>query len=147
MSIPANIIIAWSGAINEIPNGWAFCDGNNQTPDLRNRFIIGAGNLYALNSTGGSKDSVLGIHSHTPNVSTSTSHTHSLAVGSFTSGVTTASTGPEGNAFNPRTISNTTNAGNSNHTHTINFETVGEDPTDKNLPPYYALAFIMKEAE
>ena len=41
-----NIIVIWSGAIVDIPTGWALCDGNNETPDLRDRFVIGAGGSY-----------------------------------------------------------------------------------------------------
>lgn len=41
-----NIIVLWSGAIVDIPAGWALCDGNNGTPDLRNAFVIGAGDLF-----------------------------------------------------------------------------------------------------
>ena len=40
-----NIIVLWSGAIVDIPAGWALCDGNNGTPDLRDVFIVGAGSL------------------------------------------------------------------------------------------------------
>lgn len=46
-----NMIVIWSGAIVDIPAGWALCDGNNGTPDLRNKFIIGAGDTYAVNDT------------------------------------------------------------------------------------------------
>lgn len=42
-----NIIVLWSGAIADIPAGWALCDGNNTTPDLRDRFIVGAGGAYS----------------------------------------------------------------------------------------------------
>lgn len=42
----ANMIMIWSGAIVDIPAGWALCDGNNGTPDLRNKIVIGAGDTY-----------------------------------------------------------------------------------------------------
>lgn len=44
--LPAGTIVLWSGAANNIPSGWVLCNGGNGTPDLRNKFIIGAGNLY-----------------------------------------------------------------------------------------------------
>jgi len=47
-------IIAWSGAILNIPVGWSLCDGSNGTPDLRNRMLIGAGDTYIVGATGGS---------------------------------------------------------------------------------------------
>lgn len=43
----------WSGAVNAIPAGWALCNGENGTPDLRNRFIVGAGDEYSVGDTGG----------------------------------------------------------------------------------------------
>ena len=43
INLPKGIIVSWYGSIKEIPKGWALCDGNNTTPDLRNRFIIGGG--------------------------------------------------------------------------------------------------------
>ncbi len=42
-----SIIVLWSGAVVDIPAGWALCDGNNGTPDLRDRFVIGAGGTWA----------------------------------------------------------------------------------------------------
>lgn len=47
-----NIIVLWSGAIVDIPAGWALCDGNNNTPDLRDKFIIGAGGAQAPDAEG-----------------------------------------------------------------------------------------------
>ncbi|MBA7678649.1 hypothetical protein ES703_86927 [subsurface metagenome] len=46
-----NIIVLWSGAIVDIPAGWALCDGNNGTPDLRDCFVIGAGSIFAPDAT------------------------------------------------------------------------------------------------
>ena len=52
--IPIGGIIIWSGAQNAIPQYWQLCDGTNGTPDLRDRFIVGAGNNYTVGATGGS---------------------------------------------------------------------------------------------
>ena len=52
-TIPVGGIIMWSGAISAIPAGWALCDGNNGTPNLKDRFVVGAGNNYGVNATGG----------------------------------------------------------------------------------------------
>jgi len=46
-AIPAGVIVMWSGPVATIPNGWAFCDGNNGTPDLRGHFIGAYGQLGA----------------------------------------------------------------------------------------------------
>ena len=51
--VPSGVIMMWSGAANAIPSGYILCDGSNGTPDLRNRFVIGAGSNYAVGATGG----------------------------------------------------------------------------------------------
>ena len=61
-NVPSGIIVIWSGSVDSIPEGWALCDGTNGTPDLRNRFVVGAGNRYALGAAGGS--TVSGYHNH-----------------------------------------------------------------------------------
>ena len=48
------IIAIWSGAVVDIPFGWHLCDGSSGTPDLRDKFVVGAGNSYAVGATGGS---------------------------------------------------------------------------------------------
>lgn len=56
-TIPAGIIVMWSGLIVNIPSGWLLCDGTNGTPDLRNLFIKGAD---------GDPGSTGGAATHTP---------------------------------------------------------------------------------
>ncbi len=46
----------WSGAVDAIPNGWTLCNGQNNTPDLKNRFIVGAGDEYSVGDVGGVKE-------------------------------------------------------------------------------------------
>ena len=65
--IPHGAIIMWSGAVNEIPDGWTLCDGSNGSPDLRDKFILGAGGV--LPQSGGTLN-----HSHL-----GPSHTHSIS--------------------------------------------------------------------
>lgn len=45
--IPTGLICLWSGAADALPAGWALCNGSNGTPDLRGRFLVGAGGSYA----------------------------------------------------------------------------------------------------
>ena len=52
-SFVKGMIIDWYGASNKVPTGWHICDGTNGTPDLRNKFVIGAGGSYSLSATGG----------------------------------------------------------------------------------------------
>ena len=66
--VPRGGVILWHGASNAVPKGWAICDGTNGTPDLRDRFVIGAGGKYGLDATGGAA-------SATPEVSTGTAKT------------------------------------------------------------------------
>ena len=80
--VPAGTIVMFNSAT--APSGWALCDGNNSTPDLRDKFIVGAGNSYNQGSTGGSKDAVVISHSHgTGNLSTGNDGSHSHTSGNF----------------------------------------------------------------
>lgn len=63
----------WSGAIVDIPAGWQICDGTNGTPDLRNRFVVGAGDSFDPDDTGGAT-----THDHD---FTSDGHTHGVEAG------------------------------------------------------------------
>jgi len=46
-------IVMWAGDIADIPAGWHLCNGTLGTPDLRNKFIVGAGSTYVPGDTGG----------------------------------------------------------------------------------------------
>jgi hypothetical protein len=141
-NIPSGIITMWSGTIATIPSGWLLCNGSSGTPDLRNRFIIGAfsdttGVAYttitgANTQTGGTKDAIVVSHTHTATV-TDPGHLHTSAVkaSTITSGTEAngALDGNTGTAVTGITVANST---------------TGSSGTDQNLPPYYALAFIMK---
>jgi microcystin-dependent protein len=136
-TIPVGGIIMWSGSIASIPTGWALCDGSNGTPNLRDRFVVGAGNVYSVAATGGSADAIVVSHSHTMQTGGSHDHTFGFSVGSF-------------NNFALQVISeryvnpngSTTTSTHAGHTHTI--DSAGSSGTNANLPPYYALAFIMR---
>jgi len=52
-AIPAGTIAIWSGSVASIPSGWYLCNGANGTPNLRDRFVVGAGSSYAVGATGG----------------------------------------------------------------------------------------------
>lgn len=72
--IPRGCIVMWSGTIANIPTGWHLCDGTNGTPNLMDRFIVGAGMVYTPNTSGGS--STIAAHTHTATGSTSTDGLH-----------------------------------------------------------------------
>lgn len=77
-SVNAGIIAIWEGALVDVPSGWAICDGDNGTPDLRDRFVIGAGATYDPDDTGGSA-----THTH---LFSSNAHNHTLVGGAFIDG-------------------------------------------------------------
>ena len=117
--VPPGVIVAWWGALDAIPSGWAFCDGTNGTPDLRGRFIFGG---VSPGATGGSADAFLPRHSHSywlkapwPVAEFCEDGNKQIAipgaVESFENGTTGAA---------------------------------GGDGSGKNLPPYMVLGYIMK---
>jgi microcystin-dependent protein len=92
-AIPSGVIFLWSGSVATIPSGWALCNGSSGTPDLRNRFVVGAGSTYSVGDTGGANTVTLDatmIPSHTHTVtttgSTSSENAHSHTFSGTTSG-------------------------------------------------------------
>ena len=144
--IPSGVIVMWSGSIASIPTGWVLCDGNNSTPNLRDRFVIAAGSSYAVAATGGSKDAVVVAHSHSGSVSGTTGgaggHSHNITLSSQTGG----GTQPLGAVNNSAGTGSTQAVGDHSHSFSGSFSTssAGVSGTNANLPPYYALAYIMK---
>ncbi len=144
--IPSGTIVMWSG--NRIPNGWKLCNGSNGTPDLRNRFIVGAdpnirsGNEYYLGKKGGQKKVTLGINEMP-------SHNHSIydpghahvtywhyPIAKKDSGAPSHYIGADGRCYTDyRVQSSKTN---------IRINHRGGNQAHENRPPYYALYYIMK---
>jgi len=142
----AGMIILWSGAEVDIPTGFTLCNGQNNTPDLRSRFVVGAGTggNYSVNATGGSADATLVSHQHGAGSYSAVSdgaHTHNY---NFRSGTERADN-DEDHARNSGVQQYTTSSDGS-HTHSISgsSSTEGSSATNANLPPYYALCYIMK---
>jgi microcystin-dependent protein len=137
-SFTAGMIMLWSGSIGSIPSGWVLCDGNNSTPNLTDRFIVGAGSSYAVGGTGGSADSIVVAHTHTATSSvTDPGHSHNMGrnVVSFSSAGAVAT----GTGTGVQTSSATTGI-----TVGTTIDSTGASGTGANIPPYYALAYIMK---
>jgi len=132
-SVPQGIILLWESAT--IPSGWTVCDGTSGTPDLRGRFIYGAGTI-AANTTGGSADAIMVSHTHSSSVSDPT-HNHEEYYYDGGGGGHGLS-GATNNFINSRQTS--TEVTNCNFT--VNNQ--GVSGTNANLPPYYALRYIMK---
>lgn len=107
-TIPAGVILLWSGSIASIPSGWLLCDGTSGTPNLRDRFVVGAGTTYAVNATGGVAATTL-IEANLP------SHTHSISGSGTTSTVDIN-----------HTHSGTTGTESANHVHGFSAQTGGQ---------------------
>lgn len=134
------MIMMWSGSVGSIPAGWALCDGASGTPDLRNRFIIGAGSTYSPGATGGSADAIVVSHSHTASsVVTDPGHTHSIGYYPNLRGVGGGANLSDGDVGFKATTSEFTGISVA-----TTVGSTGAAGTNANLPPYYALAFIMK---
>ena len=138
-TLPSGMILLWSGSIGSIPAGYLLCDGTSSTPDLRNSFIIGAGSTYSVNQTGGSADAIVVSHTHTATV-TDPGHTHTISVNNQSNVNDSTSGGDNRPATGTSTL-----ATNSNTTGiTVANATAGTSGTGANLPPYFALCYIMK---
>ena len=121
-SFVAGMIIIWSGAANAIPTGYVLCDGNNSTPNLEGKFVVGAAasGSYAVGNTGGAETVTL-TEAQMP------SHVHHFLIQD-------GSTSPMGYAQS----ANGTNIG------WAGTNSKGGDQAHENRPPYYALCYIMK---
>ncbi len=166
VGVPSGCIILWSGAANAIPSGFVLCNGQNSTPDLRNRFVVGAysdsanaawPNL-APGDTGGSADAIVVTHTHgdgsyATNTATLTGQIRGISesfagFGGSASGVFTK--------FGGATLGGTPGSPDSNACGGVNFNgdhshnvsgtsgSTGSSGDDANLPPYYSLCYIMK---
>jgi hypothetical protein len=139
-TIPVGLISLWSGSIGSIPSGWALCNGSNGTPDLRDRFIVAAGSTYAVGATGGTADAIVVTHTHTATV-TDPGHVHPpLSPLSFCS-LSGGGSAPPGGGNLLTTMSTT---GSAVTGISVSNASAGSSGTNANLPPYYALAYIMK---
>jgi hypothetical protein len=151
------MIMMWYGTTSNVPYGWQLCNGDNGTPDLRDRFVIGAGAAYNTNTQGGAASNTAitasnGAHSHagiTGNTALSIAqmpnHTHPASgtvltvsgtgyfihqAGQQTGGTSTLVANTGGGQGHDHTISS-----DGAHTHSVVVSTI---------PPYYALCYIMK---
>ena len=77
------VVTMFAGTILQIPTGWALCDGNYGTPDLRDKFVLGAGLTFAVGAEGG-----VTVHNH---AFTGDGHDHTLSIGAGVAGGATYS--------------------------------------------------------
>lgn len=150
--VPRGVIVMFSG--NAVPAGWAFCNGQNGTPDLRDRFVKGANEITSVKTGGGSKTNTyhptgtVTVDSHTLSIAEMPSHSHSLIRaynGVYANGYHRPSQGLGGyeDIINGRTDDWLSKVGgNQGHSHTASFK--GADYVQDNEPQHWILAFIMK---
>ena len=155
-TIPVGGIILWSGAITAVPDGWALCDGSQNTPDLRGRFVMGAGGsgYRGVGATGGAETITLTVgqlpaHNHVVSGSTSAggAHTHPFRTyhanfshaGSATEGSTKWDGDGEWTDYGA-----VLSAGDHSHTFNVTSASTGSGQAIDKLPPFYSLAYIMR---
>jgi microcystin-dependent protein len=167
--LPKGSIVMWTQ--NEIPKGWLMCNGQNGTPDLRNRFIVGVGSNYKLNDTGGADTVVLNVNqipAHTHNVSCNSKrqkrqgffgplvdyiepnqtdlagrHDHGVIVRESDGNVRGKTNESILNHQGGDVISSVD--GNHQHKCHITINNNGDNQPHENRPPYFSLIYIMKE--
>lgn len=160
VSIPAGTIFLWSGSTASIPSGWVICNGSNGTPDLRNEFVVGAGDTYSVDGSGGAANVTVGStnlpshshswsattgaggdHSHNHNFNTGNSGSHSHGGNTSNVGNHTHSGGGVGAAirmsFNNSTFkgygaANANSGGAGSHSHNISTNNTGSHSHNYN---------------
>lgn len=179
--VPARGIIMWSGTLAEIPAGWALCNGSNGTPNLADRFILGAHPGRLPGNTGGAfsyavatdaqgthshsgataghaiTEAQMPSHQHGGGTDAQGHHDHALPLNTVNFGLAgnpagmTAVSGlngairTEAGGSHAHNIATDFRGGNQAHVHGIFADgNHAHNVTVPNVPPYYALAFIMK---
>lgn len=158
-SIPKGTILPWYGQSSDIPEGFALCDGTKGTPDLRNRFLVGAGSNYALGDTGGEDQVTLtgtqiGNHYHywgsQSHYRSGQSKSNVLKVISGKYDENSFASAPFPSGYNHISyldaVTLSLSHSPSEYRSYITSLAVGTAAQEahENLPPYYALYYIMK---
>ena len=153
--LPKGTIVAWNGS--KVPQGWALCDGKNNTPDLRGRFILGSGSNWK--GSGGSSTKNIQLvnmpkHNHGGYTIGSGYHNHSfsdnhrlVSVDSYTHRASSRGGGQYnaldmGNSNQLKNLSDITTNEDGYHRHSIKSD--GSSQPMDIMPPYYVLAWIMR---
>lgn len=150
MSLPTGTVAIWVGATVDIPSGWTLCDGSGNAPDLRDKFVAGAGSLYSQGQTGGShtvsvSESQIASHIHpggTLSTDTNGAHSHNYEKRDKNEVFSDS----QKNYYQDSTLFESSSMSGGDHTHTLsgNSGNTGNGNAHENKPPYYALAYIYK---
>lgn len=154
--VPVGTILAWYGKLDAIPEGYALCNGANGTPDLRNRFLVGAGDEYALGDTGGEKEVKLeapqvGSHYHRWGYHNGSNGGYFLtSAGSFVDAPKEEWVragkwnGSHGGGYNGWDGGSGTYFASGQNLVTSNAVATEAQKPHENRPPYYAVLYIMR---
>ena len=138
--VPSGVICIWSGAANAIQSGWYLCDGNNGTPNLSGKFVIGYSSTYTVGKTGGEA-------THTLTTAEMPTHNHSLSdVTAYTKNGFKWYSSRGGDRYEASSANASPGVEQINASVTLSGNTndTGSGAAHNNLPPYYALCYIMK---
>jgi len=150
-SVPSGVIVMWSGAIDAIPDGWALCNGENETPNLSGRFVVGydANNdeyddISSFNKRTGGSDSIALTQNNMP------AHTHTVEGGSHTHSFP-GQNGSGGDGVHrfampwlEKNEPNRASGQGSGGAHSHNVSSEGRGVAFDNRPAYFVLAYIIK---
>jgi len=139
--ISPGMILLWSGDITKIPTGYTLCNGQNGAPDLRNMFIVGAGDRYTQSSSGGNANNKVTL---TTAQLPAHNHNGTTDSGSLTNSGTCARNTDNGSSWYVGNAHKNNKCPNTNHTHTFTTQNTGNGNPIDITPQYYALAYIMK---
>ena len=168
ISFVKNMVIMWYGRIDAIPTGWQLCNGSNGSPNLINKFVIGAGvetqvkpnsDIQDINGNsrieGGWRDAIVVSHWHggvTHAVGGDGEHSHSGGGHEHNYSKLSNFWSKGGDATNrsaPVTANDVATSGGGDHSHSggehvHGIDSEGVEGTYRNLPPWFALCYIMK---
>lgn len=137
--LPTGCIVLWSGSESNVPDGFALCNGQNGTPDLRDKFVLGSGAKYSVGDTGGAEEVTLTVaqmpsHNHKESLILEDSGTSSYPYWAY------GTSGNLGGQVLPPGTSKRTDTGSG-----YNYSgSTGGGESVSIMPPYYTLAYIMK---
>lgn len=143
-SIQENMVTFWHGNIDNIPAGWVYCDGNNGTPDMRDRYA------RSVDSPNGDPGSTGGANTYTLNVSQLPSHDHNVDVSYTGQHAHTRTTGncytsdPSMTNMDERSGTGIETSYNGDHNHSLNIDNTGGNASIDNRPASQEMHFIMR---
>jgi microcystin-dependent protein len=144
-TVPTGAIVMWSGTVASIPQGWVLCDGQNGTPDLRDRFIRGAAAGQNPGATGGSLTHTHADHAtHTHTYTQVPNHVHVQSVNSAATGGLSGYTADTSTNNGVASGYSTQNPTGGVATGTTNANAAQAHDTPSHLPPFFSLCFVMK---